>query len=69
MRLSDWIEKKGLDRVEAGRLFGVSASTVWLLCRENGWPAKRALAERIRHVTGGLVQPNDFLPPQKPARK
>lgn len=61
MRLSDWIEQKGLRRYQAAEALGVSAARVTFLCSPDGWPATKALAEKIRDYTDGEVTPNDFL--------
>ena len=62
MRLSDWLQEQKIKRRNAATALGVSPARLTYLCSDEGWPAKQALAERIRVYTGGAVMPNDFLP-------
>lgn len=63
MRLSDYLEMSKIKRVKAADALGVSPARITFLCSDDGWPATRDLAERIRTYTAGYVRPDDFLPP------
>lgn len=67
MRLAAYLEKKGISRAEFAEMVDVSAGLVTQWCDGTVWP-KRDNAIRIRHVTGGAVTPNDFLPPTSKSR-
>jgi 3,4-dihydroxy 2-butanone 4-phosphate synthase/GTP cyclohydrolase II len=68
MRLSDYLEKGKIKRVRAAQALGLSPARVTFLCSDEGWPATRDLAERIRDFSQGKVMPNDFLKPPIPEK-
>ena len=62
MRLSEYLEAHKIKRVAAAAALGVSPARITFLCSDEGWPATRDLADKIRAYTAGEVRPDDFLP-------
>lgn len=60
MKLSEYLESKGIRRGEFASRVGVSAGRITQLCDGSGWPS-RGVAERISAATEGEVTANDFL--------
>jgi hypothetical protein len=63
MRLANYLDTYNIKRVAAAEALGVSPARITFLCSDEGWPATRDLAEKIRTYTEGEVRPDDFLPP------
>ena len=61
MKLTEWLARRGVKRVDFARAIGVSPGAVTLICRERGAWVSRETAERIVAETRGAVTPNDFL--------
>lgn len=60
MKLSEYLEAKGIKRGEFAQSIGVTGGWITSLCDGSGWPS-REVAERIAAVTEGEVTANDFL--------
>jgi 3,4-dihydroxy 2-butanone 4-phosphate synthase / GTP cyclohydrolase II len=60
MKLSEYIEAKGIKRGEFAQSIGVTGGWITSLCDGTGWPS-REVAEKIASVTDGAVTANDFL--------
>jgi 3,4-dihydroxy 2-butanone 4-phosphate synthase / GTP cyclohydrolase II len=67
MRLNDWLKTQGITRVAFARQIGVTHGAVckWCAGRRPDWPQMLA----IHDATGGMVQPNDWLPEPTTASK
>jgi len=63
-KLGRYLETHGIARSVFAARVGASASAITALCKDppGYWPSS-GVALRIREATGGLVTPNDFLPP------
>ena len=61
MKLTDWLLRNDVKRVEFARRIGLSPGAVTQICREAGAWLSRETAERIVVETRGAVTPNDFL--------
>lgn len=60
MKLSAYLVRHGIKRVDFAAAIGVTPGWVTSLCDESGWPS-RETAERIAQATSGSVTPNDFI--------
>ncbi|MDD3446158.1 MAG: 3,4-dihydroxy-2-butanone-4-phosphate synthase [Zavarzinia sp.] len=61
MKLTEWLAREGLTRMELARRLGVSPAAVTQLCNnEAPWLSRETAAELLR-VTAGAVTPNDFM--------
>jgi 3,4-dihydroxy 2-butanone 4-phosphate synthase/GTP cyclohydrolase II len=61
MRLAEYLEAKGIKRIDFAREIGVTPGWITSLCDGSGWPS-RDVAEKIAAATAGDVTPDDFLP-------
>lgn len=64
MRLTDYLEAKGITDTEFARLVGVSHSLVHYWKSGAKRPSMETAA-RIRDATGGAVTADDFMPPPR----
>lgn len=64
MKLADHIDELGISKEAYAAKVGTSTSAIYQLCKDPPayWPG-REVCLRIRAESGGLVTPNDFLPP------
>jgi 3,4-dihydroxy 2-butanone 4-phosphate synthase/GTP cyclohydrolase II len=69
MKLTDWLSRNAVSRVEFARRAGLSPSAVTQLCNSEGAWLSRETAAVIMRETKGLVTPNDFMPATAPARR
>jgi 3,4-dihydroxy 2-butanone 4-phosphate synthase/GTP cyclohydrolase II len=60
MKLSEYLEAKGIKRGDFAQSIGVTGGWITSLCDGSGWPS-REVAEKIAAATGGDVTANDFL--------
>jgi len=60
MKLSEYLEIKGIKRGEFAQSIGVTGGWITSLCDGTGWPS-REVAEKISAATSGDVTANDFL--------
>lgn len=68
MRLTEYLESKGIKRGDFARTIGVTPGWITSLCDGSGWPS-RDVAEKITRATEGQVTADDFLPePSEPER-
>ncbi len=61
MKLTDWIERKGVSRQDFARRIGVTPGAVTQLCNNQAAWLSRGTAEMILRATSGAVTPNDFM--------
>lgn len=61
MKLTEWLDREGLTRVELARRLGVSPAAVTQLCNNEAAWMSRETAALILRVTNGAVTPNDFI--------
>jgi 3,4-dihydroxy 2-butanone 4-phosphate synthase / GTP cyclohydrolase II len=61
VKLAEWLEAKGVKRVDFARSIGVSPGAVTQFCRQEGAWISRETAAMILRETNGAVTPNDFL--------
>lgn len=61
MKLTDWLAREGLTRMELARRMGVSPAAVTQLCNNRAPWLSRDTAEMLLRVTDGAVTPNDFI--------
>ena len=62
MKLSEWLPRRNLSRVEFARRIGVTPGAVTQLCNSDHAWMSRGTATLIAQETRGAVTPNDFLP-------
>jgi 3,4-dihydroxy 2-butanone 4-phosphate synthase / GTP cyclohydrolase II len=62
MKLSDWLFRRRVSRVEFARRIGVTPGAVTQLCNSDSAWMSRGTAALIARETRGAVTPNDFLP-------
>jgi 3,4-dihydroxy 2-butanone 4-phosphate synthase / GTP cyclohydrolase II len=67
MRLSEYLDLKGIRRTEFAQRIGVTSGWITQLCDGSGWPS-RDVAERIAAETAGAVTADDFLRRENEAR-
>lgn len=61
MKLTNWLDREGMTRVELARRLGVSPAAVTQLCNNQAAWMSRETAALILRVTNGAVTPNDFM--------
>jgi 3,4-dihydroxy 2-butanone 4-phosphate synthase/GTP cyclohydrolase II len=69
MKLSEWLKRTRVTRVDFARRIGLSPGAVTQLCKDEGAWLSRETAVLISRETGGAVTPNDFLTLAGPARE
>src|SRR3954468_11331353 len=62
MKLSDWLSRKRISRVEFARRIGVTPGAITQLCNSDHAWMSRDTAALIARETRGAVTPNDFIP-------
>jgi 3,4-dihydroxy 2-butanone 4-phosphate synthase/GTP cyclohydrolase II len=60
MKLAEYIEARGVKRIDFAKAIGVTPGYITSLCNGACWPS-REIVQRIKKVTRGAVTANDFM--------